>query len=148
MERCVNIHDVDWAKSKHAVSGSLSCTTCTLSVPCSVCKPVMQNDITSLGMCLCRHGHIGFLMNSVTGERHAYATLFVKAILSCIISSLLFVWYDINCRWAASFLKWLASQGAALREKAARLQYPLPRMHFWAHRLCSSLQRIRLLLCW
>ncbi|CAL5227797.1 g10820 [Coccomyxa viridis] len=94
-----------------------------------------KNDITSLGMCLCRHGHIGFLMNSVTGERHAYATLFVKAILSCIISSLLFVWYDINCRWAASFLKWLASQGAALREKAARLQYPLPRMHFWAHRV-------------
>ena len=102
-------------------------------VHCSSRVSVLQNDITSLGVCLCRHGHIGFLMNSVTGERHAYATLFVRAILSCI-SMLLFVWYDINCRWASSFLKWLALQGAALRDKAAELQFPLPRVHYYAHR--------------
>ena len=94
---------------------------------------VLQNDITSLGGCLYRHGHISFLMNSVTGEWHAYATLFVRAILSCI-SMLLFVWYDINCRWASSFLKWLVLQGAALRDKAAKLQFPLPCMHYYAHR--------------
>ena len=84
-----------------------------------------------LSVFVCRHGHIGFLINSVTGEGHAYATLFVRAILSCI-SVLLFVWYDMSCRWASSSLNWLAKQGAALRDKAAKLQFPFlacPTLH-------------------
>ena len=92
-----------------------------------------QNDITALAVCLCRHGHIAYLMNALTGEKHAYATLFVKVVLACI-HMLLFVWYDINCRWAPSFMKWLALQAHTIRAKAAKLQFPLPRMHYFAHR--------------
>jgi hypothetical protein len=94
---------------------------------------VAQNDITALAVCLCRHGHIAYLMNAFTGERHAYATLFLKTILGCI-QMLLFVWYDINCRWAPSFMKWLALQPESIRAKVAKLQFPLPRMHYYAHR--------------
>jgi hypothetical protein len=94
---------------------------------------VPQNDITALAVCLCRHGHIAYLMNAFTGERHAYATLFLKTILGCI-QMLLFVWYDINCRWAPSFMKWLALQPESIRAKVAKLQFPLPRMHYYAHR--------------
>ena len=94
---------------------------------------MLQNDITALGVCLCRHGHIAYLMNAFTGERHAYATLFMRAVLSSIWL-LLFVWYDINCRWSHSFLKWLALQTAELKAKAAKLHFPLPRMHYYAHR--------------
>lgn len=92
----------------------------------------MQNDITALGACLCRHGHIAFLMNAFTGERHAYATLFMKRVLEAAVT-LLFVWYDINCRWAGSFYKWLVGQAEEVQQCASALQFPLPRMHFYAH---------------
>ena len=84
---------------------------------------MLQNDIFSLSMCFCRPGHIAYLMNAFTGERHAYATLFMQAVLSSIWL-LLFVWYDINCQWSHSFLKWLALQTAELKAKAAKLHFP------------------------
>jgi hypothetical protein len=71
-------------------------------------------------------------MNAFTGERHAYGTLFMKEIFRAAVRPL-FVWYDINCKWAGSLWKWLARQPADIQRLAAALQFPLPRMHFYAH---------------
>lgn len=94
---------------------------------------VLQYDITSLGVCLCRHGFVMYLMNSFTGERHAYATLFLKKILEQGIAPQ-FVWYDINCRWSISFKRWLLTQPYDISKLADDIQFPLPPFHLYAHR--------------
>lgn len=94
---------------------------------------VLQFDITSLGVALCRHGFIMTLMNSFTGERHAYGTLFLKRLLEIGIAPR-FVWYDINCRWSISFKRWLETQPEDIQQLAAGMQFPLPPFHLFAHR--------------
>ena len=84
-------------------------------------------------MSLCRHGFVASLLNSFTGERHAYAILFVSHILQQGIR-LQFLWYDINCRWAISFRRWLEEQPAHIQLLAGELQFPLPPWHLFAHR--------------
>lgn len=98
----------------------------------SICC-VMQYDITSLGVCLCRHGFLAYLMNSFTGERHAYAVLFM-ARLFAENKVPKFVWYDINCRWKSSFDRWLSEQPEEVRSQAAGMQFPLLPFHLYAHR--------------
>ena len=105
---------------------------------------VLQYDITSLGVCLCRHGFVAYLMNSFTGERHAYATLLMKRLLEEHKPSR-FVWYDIACRWSASFRKWLEHQDAETQALAGGMQFPLPPFHLYAHR-CSPTSHARLML--
>lgn len=94
--------------------------------------------MTSLGVLLCRHGFVGNMLNSFTGERHAYATLFVEHLLRSGIR-VQFVWYDINCRWAASFRKWLQEQPLHIQQLAKDMQYPLPPFHKYAHRCGKAL---------
>ena len=96
---------------------------------------VSQYDITSLGVCLCRHGFVAYLMNSFTGERHAYAMLLMKRLLEENKAPRL-VWYDIACRWSASFRKWPEQQDAETKALAEGMQFPLPPFHSYAHR-CS-----------
>ena len=82
---------------------------------------------------MCRHGFVGHLLNSFTGERHAYAILFVSLILEQGIQ-LQFLWYDINCRWSISFRRWLEKQTPAIRRLGEVMQCPLPPWHLFAHR--------------
>jgi hypothetical protein len=105
---------------------------------------VLQYDITSLGVCLCRHGFVAYLMNSFTGERHAYATLLMKRLLE-EHKPPRFVWYDIACRWSASFRKWLEHQDAETQALAGGMQFPLPPFHLYAHR-CSPTSHAMLML--
>ena len=94
---------------------------------------MVQYDITALGALLCRHGFVGNLLNIFTGERHAYATLFLWQLLQRGIK-VDFVWYDINCRWAPSFWRWLEGQPPHVQELAQGMKFPLPPMHRYAHR--------------
>ena len=92
----------------------------------------MQQDITALGAC---HGHIINLMNIFTGERYAYAALFVLRLLQAGIRPE-FVWYDINCRWSIFFKRFMEAQPEELRALVEGLQFPLPVWHLYAHRCC------------
>lgn len=97
----------------------------------------LQDDVNSTGVSVCRHGFVAHLLNSFTGERHAYAILFVSLILEQGIP-LQFLWYDINCRWANSFWKWLETQPADIQRLARDMQCPLPPWHLFAHRWVHS----------
>lgn len=68
-----------------------------------------------------------------SGERHAYATLFLKKILEQGAAPQ-FIWYDLNCRWSISFKRWLLSQSEDMRSVAEVIQYPLLPFHLFAHR--------------
>ena len=74
-------------------------------------------------------------MNTFTGERYAYAVLFVLRLLQAGISPE-FVWYDINCRWSIFFKRFMEAQPEELRALVEELQFPLPVWHLYAHRCC------------
>jgi hypothetical protein len=76
-------------------------------------------------------------MDIATGERYCYATLFLVQLLVHCCTLVRFVWYDINCRYAAHFLLWAARQTGALKDRLGAvlptIQFPLPVFHQHAH---------------
>lgn len=52
----------------------------------------VQYDITALGLLVCRHGVIVRAMNCFTGERHAYALVFVRWLASVLGITVSFIW--------------------------------------------------------
>jgi hypothetical protein len=94
---------------------------------------VLQYAITGLGTAICRHGFVLKLLNIFTGERHAYATMVMQCFLFANIA-VLFLWYDIACRWSKSFAKWLEKQPERIRALGAATRCLIPPWHVFAHR--------------
>ena len=95
----------------------------------------MQYDITAVGSTMCRHSIVAHLMDISTGERYIYACVMLYALMMTHAMPVLFVWYDINCRFSGYFLKW-ASAILALSELLQRVatKFALPVFHRYAHR--------------
>ena len=81
-------------------------------------------------------------MNIFSGEKFAYATYFLYVLLVIYRIPLMFVWYDINCRYQAHFSKWLqAMQAKAPQDYSILLgllavcsiKFPIPPFHKYAH---------------
>lgn len=100
----------------------------------------VQYYITGLGAALCRHGHIAKVMNIFSGEKYGYATLFIYIILVTCAVPVLFVWYDVNCRYQAYFHKWVECAPPEINEYLVQLLllfpvlFPIPPFHKYAHR--------------
>jgi hypothetical protein len=94
----------------------------------------MQCDVTAVGSTMCRHSIVAHLMDISTGERYIYCCVMLYALMATM--PVLFVWYDINCRFAAYFLVW-ASKYLWLINLLERVatKFPLPIFHRYAHRL-------------
>jgi Kyakuja-Dileera-Zisupton transposase len=103
-----------------------------------LCRAVLQRDVTAVGAVVCRHGMPVQAMDIATGERYCYATLFLVQLLVYCSTLVRFVWYDINCRYAAHFLLWAGRQAGAIKDRLAevlpKIQFPLPVFHQHAHR--------------
>lgn len=86
-------------------------------------------------------------MDIETGERYCYATLVLMQLL--VVGGILvrFLWYDVNCRYAAHFLLWAGRQAGDLKAKlSSALQkvtprFPLPPFHQYAHRCACVLMQ-------
>lgn len=85
-------------------------------------------------------------MNIFTGEKYGYATLFIYLMLVTFAVPILFIWYDINCRYQAYFLKWVECAPAELYQYLRQLLdmfhllFPIPPFHKYAHRYdCHSI---------
>lgn len=92
-------------------------------------------DVTGLVAIGCDHGpvHLGVLMT--TGENYRYAVMLLLILLMqgvCPENA----YYDIACRFAAYFRKYLQqdSQLSAAQQRAAeRMQLMVPPFHAWMH---------------
>jgi hypothetical protein len=77
------------------------------------------------------------LINIYTGERHAYATFVMQLFLMMSIK-VLFIWYDIACRWCLSFKHWLAKQPRHIKELGEATTALIPPFHVYAHRCAAT----------
>ncbi|PSC67335.1 Tcr1 transposon ORF2 [Micractinium conductrix] len=55
---------------------------------------------------MCRHNVVAHLMDIATGERYIYASVLLYVLMVTCHIPVLFVWYDINCRFSAYFRQW------------------------------------------
>lgn len=86
---------------------------------------------------MCRHSHVAHLLDISTGERYIYACVLLHVLMVTCAIPVLVVWYDINCKFAAYFLRWAASQPAlraVLSRLPSKLCFPLPCFHRYSHR--------------
>ena len=94
-------------------------------------------DITGIMGLFCRHGYCGVALNMFTGERYAYALqmLFKICIEQHIV--VLFLWYDINCRFKSRWPKWLRKledmKQHRIEPAVWNMKFPLPPFHKYAH---------------
>ncbi|PSC72148.1 Tcr1 transposon ORF2 [Micractinium conductrix] len=63
-------------------------------------------DVTAVGSTMCRHNSVAHLMDIATGERYIYASVLLYVLMVTCHIPVLFVWYDINCRFSAYFRQW------------------------------------------
>ncbi|PSC73125.1 magnesium chelatase ATPase subunit I [Micractinium conductrix] len=63
-------------------------------------------DVTAVGSTMCRHNVVAHLMDIATGERYIYASVLLYVLMVTCHIPVLFVWYDINCRFSAYFRQW------------------------------------------
>ncbi|PSC76837.1 Tcr1 transposon ORF2 [Micractinium conductrix] len=66
----------------------------------------VQYDVTAVGSTMCRHNVVAHLMDIATGERYIYASVLLYVLMVTCHIPVLFVWYDINCRFSAYFRQW------------------------------------------
>ena len=86
---------------------------------------------------MCRHSIVAHLMDISTGERYVYAAVMLYALMVFYSIPVLFVWYDINCRFCAYFLHWATKHPAlqaALALVTGGIKFPLPCFHRYSHR--------------
>jgi hypothetical protein len=94
-------------------------------------------DITGIMGLFCRHGYCGVALNMFTGERYAYALLMLFTV--CIEQHIvvLFLWYDINCRFKSRWPKWLRKledmKEHCIEPAVWNMSFPLPPFHKYAH---------------
>ena len=83
---------------------------------------------------------IGVFMN--TGENWRYATMLMLLLLRAGIVPLFF-FYDINCRYAAYFVRWLSEQeqlSAEVKAAALAIFMALPPFHMYMHNAACRLE--------
>ena len=84
---------------------------------------------------MCRHSIVAHLLDISTGERYIYACVMLYMLMMQHASAVLVVWYDINCKFSAYFMRWAASQPLLVATlTAVRPLFPLPCFHSYAHR--------------
>ena len=88
---------------------------------------------------MCRHSIVAQLLDISTGERYIYATAMLYILIVACAMPILVVWYDINCKFAAYFLRWAASQPTllAVLEAQPPVSFPLPCFHRYSCSLMS-----------
>eukprot|EP00887_Chlorella_sp_A99_P005668 scaffold1.g5668.t1 len=89
-------------------------------------------DVTAVGAALCRHSSVALLYDISTGERYIYACIMLYTLMVTCSIPILVVWYDINCRFGAYFLRWATSQ-PALTALNLLIKFPLPIFHRYSH---------------
>ena len=96
---------------------------------------LLQCDVTAVGATMCRHSIVAHLLDISTGERYIYACVMLHMLVMQRAAALLVVWYDINCKFSAYFMRWLTSQPVLMAAlMGVRLLFPLPCFHSYAHR--------------
>lgn len=101
----------------------------------------MQYDVTAVVSTMCRHSIVAHLMDFATGERYIYGCVMLYALMVTYAMPVLFVWYDINCRFSVYFRQW-ASKFPVLSALLLRVgtKFGLPVFHRFAHRwVCGKL---------
>lgn len=86
---------------------------------------------------MCRHSVVAHLLDINTGERYIYASVMLYALMVTYAIPILFVWYDINCKFGPYFLRWAQRYLDLLDVLAAlpsKVQFPLPVFHRFSHR--------------
>ncbi len=95
----------------------------------------LQFDVTAVGSTMCRHSIVAHMLDISTGERYIYASVMLYMLMVTCGIAVLFVWYDINCRFAAYFLQWASKlQPLTQQLQRARTKFPLPTFHRYSHR--------------
>jgi len=77
------------------------------------------------------------MLDISTGERYIYACVLLYVLMVTCGIPVLVVWYDINCKFAAYFLRWATSQPAlmaVLGRLPSKMCFPLPCFHRYSHR--------------
>lgn len=70
---------------------------------------------------MCGHSIVAHLLDISTGECYIYASVMLYALMAATFAmSVLYAWYDINCRFSICFMHW-ASKHPALQAQLARL---------------------------
>lgn len=98
-----------------------------------------QNDITAVGMAMCKHRHIISAINVKTGEKYIYAAYLLAGVLVHV--PVCFFQYDINCRFLPFWRNWLRtyrdtdpSSAAVVEANASGTRFAVPPFHIKAHR--------------
>ena len=87
------------------------------------------------------HSIVAHLLDISTGERYIYGCVMLYALIVACGLPVLVVWYDINCKFAAYFLRWAAQHPmlwAALSGLPFPMRFPLPIFHRYCHR-CAQM---------
>lgn len=101
--------------------------------------PHLQCDVTGIAVAVCRHQQPLTGTDMYVGERYAFATLLLVHIIAIWSVAVLYVWYDINCRYKLHWDLWLAAAGNQYAAAIANvittpIQWPLPQFHRFMHR--------------
>lgn len=94
---------------------------------------------------MCRHAIVAHMMDIYTGERYIYATVMLYMLMVCCNIPILVVWYDINCKFAAYFLRWAETHQtllAVFSRLPTKLRFPLPCFHTYSHRCGWELELV------